>query len=204
MELKPGDIVSVAHYSEDTSFQSIVLDVVENEVLLNLPKKFSIYNLFENDPVVLGFRAGLEIYAAECSIRIINVKDSSIALKVDNIEFVKEKRIFERFPVSLYADIRTHEDGNRKIACISNISLDGLAMVSRNEFFEEDTIDFDIYIDKRILRLSGSVIWKEKISGNFQYGIKIIYQDFNTKNSLKLYMNILKNEQEKAIMLLKE
>lgn len=204
MELKSGDIVSLAHYSESTPFKSVVLKVLDNEVLLNLPKNFSVYNLFEDDPVVLGFQSGSGICAAECSIRIINPKDSSVAVKVDNIEHIKEKRIFERFPVSLYADMKLQEDGKRKVAYVRNISMDGLSIVSKSEFSEGEEIAFDVYIDNRVLRLSGNVMWKERSSVNFQYGIKTIYQDFNVKNSLNLYLNILKGDQEKAIANLTE
>ena len=203
MKIKPGDIVSVAHYSEINPFQSVVLEVSENEVLLNLPKKFSVYNLFEGDPAVLGFQTGLDIYAAECSIQSINAKNSSVALRIDNTEHIKEKRIFERFPVSLYADM-IPQDGVKKVAYIRNISLDGLSIVSKSDLSVGEKISFDTYIDNRVLKFSGTVMWKVKSSGNFQYGIKTIFEDFNTKNSLRLYLNILKDEQERCIMSMKE
>ncbi len=203
MELRAGNIVSISHYSENIPFQSAVIEVLDNEVLLNLPKKFSIYNLFEDDPVVMGFQIGLDIYAAECSIRLINPKDNSVALRIQNVEQIREKRIFERFPVSLYADMKP-EVGERKVAYVRNLSLEGLSIISRSEFLEGDDIAFDTYIDNRVIRLMGTVMWKEKSPGNFQYGIKIKYQDFNTKNSLKLYLNILKDDQERAVMHLQE
>lgn len=203
MKLKPGDIVSLAHYSKSTPFQSLVLDVLENEVWLNLPKKFPAYDLFEDDPAVLGFQTGLDIYAAECSIRSINAKDGNVVLKIENTEHIKEKRIYERFPVSLYADMRA-KNGTKKAAYVRNISLNGLSIVSKSELSEGDEVVCDTYIDNRVLELPGTVMWKAKSSKNFQYGIKTMFQDYNTRNSLKLYLNILKDEQEKAVMHLKE
>jgi len=202
MDLKLGDIVSLVHYSQSIPFQSIVLGVFDNEVLLKLDKTFSIYNLFENDPVVMGYKTGFDIYVAECSIRLINTKDSSVALKIENIEHIKEKRIFERFPVSLYADMKL-QDGIREMAYVRNISLDGLYIVSKKELSEGDNLILDTYIDNRTLTLAGAVMWKDKSSRNFQYGIKTIYHDFTTKNSLKVYLGILKDEQENAVMKLK-
>ncbi len=204
MELKSGDIVSVAHYSEGNPFQSVVLDVLDNEVLLSLPKKFAIFNLFEDDPVVLGFQTGVNIYAAECSIRTINPKNNSIGLKVENIEYIKEKRIFERFPVSLCTDIITSEEDKKKVAFIRNISLEGFAIVTKSELSQGDTVNFDVYIDNRVLKLSGEVVWKERGNNSFQYGLKSIYTDFNTKNSLKLYLKILKDEQENAVIKIRD
>lgn len=203
MKLKPGDIVSVAHYSESIPFQSVVVEVLEDEVLLNLPNKFSAYNLSEDDPAVLGFQDGLDIFAAECSIRTINVKKRTVTLKIENTEYIKEKRIFERFPVSLYADM-IPQNGTKRAAYVRNISLDGLSVVSQDELSVGDKIVFDTYIDNRILKLPGTVMWKMKSSKNFQYGIETMFEDFNTKNSLRLYLNILKDEQEKAVEHLKE
>ena len=168
MKLRPGNIVSISHYSESIPFQSIVLEVLDNEVLLKLPENFSIYNLFEDDPVVMGFQIGLDIYAAECTIRLINPKDNSVALKIQNIEQIREKRIFQRFPVSLYADMKP-KDGERKVAYVRNLSLEGLSLISKSEFVEGDDIAFDTYIDNRVLRLNGTVMWKEKSPRNFQY-----------------------------------
>ena len=203
MKLKPGDIVTLAHYSKSTPFQSVVLNVMENEVLLNLPRKFPAYDLFEDDPAVLGFQTGPDIFAAECSIRYINAKDGNVVLKIENTEHIKEKRIFERFPVSLYADLRI-KNGKKKAAYVRNISLNGLSIVSKTNLSEGDEVVCDTYIDNRVLELAGTVIWKGKSSKNFQYGIKTVLQDYNTKNSLKLYLNILKDEQERAVLHLKE
>ena len=203
MKLRSGDIVSVVHYSEKTPFQSVVLDVSENEVLLNLPNQFSVYNLFEDDPAVLGFQSGSDIYVSECSIQSINAQEGSAALKIENTEHIKEKRIFERFPVSLYADMIS-QNGAKKAAYVRNISLNGLFVISKNELAVGDKVVFDTLIDNRILKLPGTVMWKMKNSNNFHYGINIIFQDYNTKNSLKLYLNILKDEQEKVIQQLKE
>lgn len=203
MKLRTGDIVSVAHYSEKNPFQSVVLDVSENEVLLNLPNQFSVYNLFEDDPAVLGFQSGSDIFVSECSIQSINAQEGSAALKIENTEHIKEKRIFERFPVSLYADM-IPQNGSKKAAYVRNISLNGLFVISKNELAVGDKVVFDTFIDNRILKLPGTVMWKMKSSNNFHYGINIMFQDYNTKNSLKLYLNILKDEQERVIKHLKE
>ncbi|MFZ5987495.1 MAG: PilZ domain-containing protein [Bacillota bacterium] len=199
MQLKDGEIVTVAHYSEGSPFKSVVFQAGNDTVTLKLTREFSAYNLFEGDPIVLGFQVGNEIYISECIIHVINLKEGIVEVKIDNTEFITDKRVYERFPVSLYADVRSDSSRKRSVCFIKNLSLEGLGIVSKDEFTEGQEIELDIYIDKRVLPLTGVVTRKKSVMSSYEYGLKIFYKDFNTKNSLKLHLKILKDEQEKAL-----
>lgn len=199
MRLKEGEIVSVSHYSKGNPFKTVVYLVDEDEITLKLTTEFSKYVIFEGDPIVVGFQSENNVYISECIIEKIHPGEGCVKVKAENTEFITDKRVYERFPVSLYAEARGENIKKRSVAYVKNISLEGLSVVSREEINEGQEIDFDIYIDGRVIVVTGVITRKTKNANNNEYGMKIIYKDFNTKNSLKLYLKILKDEQERVL-----
>lgn len=75
MFIKPGDIVSLSHYSKPFQIKSIVLDVtreISDDVLsIKVTKQFAEANLLEGDPAVLGLERSGQVYLTNCYVNAV-------------------------------------------------------------------------------------------------------------------------------------
>ncbi|OPZ83585.1 MAG: PilZ domain protein [Firmicutes bacterium ADurb.Bin419] len=202
--IKNGDIVSVRHYSGVNPFKSIVVDSDEDHVKIKLTKDFAIMNFLEGDPVVIGVESEGNVKIFGCKIVEINIKDGIIEVSVDKIDSEAEQRRHERFPVSLYADVRVKMDKKKHLAAIKDISFYGMLIFSKSEFSVGEELELDIYMEKNMLFLKCEVM--RKVPGDVynKYGVRIIYRDVNSMNFVKEYLKRLKEVQEETIRKMKE
>jgi hypothetical protein len=203
MDTKDIEFVSVRHFSGKNNFKCIVINYEDNLITLKLTKEFAILNLFESDPIVFGYEKDNTTYLCEGIILDVIPRNNSLVIKIESIQAINEKRLSERYPVSLYAEIKVNGSKKRDIAVIRNVSLSGVCLRSKTEFQQGDILDFDAYINNIVMPLRGTVIWKIQISLHFEYGIVISFQDFKTKNTLKNNIQIVIEDNERSIMELK-
>lgn len=202
--IKNGDIISVRHYSGVNPFKSIVVDSDGDTLKIKLTKDFAIMNFLEGDPVVIGVESQGDVKIFGCKIVEINIRDEIIEVNIDKIDSEAEQRRHERFPVSLYADVRIKMDRKKHLAAIKDISYYGMLIFSKSEFSLGDEIELDIYMEKNMIFLKCEVL--RKIPGDLynKYGLRIIYQDVNSMNFIKEYLRRLKEAQEDSIRKMKE
>ncbi len=194
--LKPGVPILVRHYSGLKPIKSVVLDVGIENMSIKLTKEFEISNFLEGDPVVFGYQADEEVYILGSDILNVNAKTGQMLVKVDTVDPEAERREFERFPVSLYADIRKKKSDKKHLATIKDISYYGMMMYSKLNLEVNQRLDIDIYMDKTMLFLMGDVVRKVETSHHFQYGLKLVYPDLRTMNYMKDYIKRLALDQE--------
>ncbi len=202
MNIKSGEVVSIRHCSGTKLFKSIVLETNGDILSIKLFEEIALLNCFEGDPVVLGFELDNEVYMASCNILNVDKKGNALSLKVDNFETITNKRLYERFPVSFYADVRIGESQKKNLVLVKNISLNGLMVNTKVDFPLYQELKFEIHLDIKI-HLKATIIRKTKDSHYFEYGLKIIYTDVNTPKVLKKLILILKQEQEEFIKKMK-
>jgi hypothetical protein len=159
-------------------------------------------NCSEGDPVVLGFEVDDEIYMASCNILEMDKKDNKLMLKIDNFETLTNKRLYQRFPVSFYADVKIGESQKKHLVLVKNISLNGLMINTKSDFPLYQELKFEMHLDVK-LHLKATIIRKSKDQHYYEYGLKIIYSDVNTPKVLKKLILILKQEQEDFIKKMK-
>ncbi len=202
MNIKPGEIVSIRHCSGTKLFKSVVLETIEDTLSVKLFEEIALLNCSEGDPVVLGFELDSEVYMASCNILELDKKENILDLKVDNFETITNKRLYERFPVSFYADVRIGESQKKNLVLVKNISLNGLMINTKLDFPLYQELKFEMHLDIKI-HLKATIIRKTKDAHNYEYGLKIIYTDVNTPKVLKKLILILKQEQEEFIRKMK-
>jgi hypothetical protein len=151
---------------------------------------------------VLGSEMNDEIYISSCTILGINKENNSIQLKIDNCETSKDKRLFVRFPVSIYAEAKIGESQKKHLTIVKNISFNGMMVYSKTDFPLYQELKFEIHAGITI-HLKATIIRKVKDTYNFEYGLKINYTDVHTPNLLKKYLFLLKKEQEDFLKKLK-
>ncbi len=202
MNIKSGEIVSIRHCSGTKLFKSIVLDSIEDTLSVKLFEEIALLNCSEGDPVVLGFEYDSQVYMASCNILDLDKKENTLELKVDNFETITNKRLYERFPVSFYADVRIGESQKKNLVLVKNISLNGLMVNTKLDFPLYQELKFEMHLDIKI-HLKATIIRKTKDAHNNEYGLKIVYTDVNTPKVLKKLILILKQEQEEFIKKMK-
>mgnify|MGYP001484220800 FL=1 len=135
MKFKAGEIVTLKHYSVDNNNRGIISEAFNDGVVIKPEKDFLIYSFFDSDPVVIGYESENIINLCESTVSFIDYKDNSFTLTINNVQSIKNKRITQRFPVSLCAYIIN--DNAQIFSYIRNISLDGLSLCSKQEFKKE-------------------------------------------------------------------
>lgn len=202
MNIKSGEVVSIRHCSGTKLFKSIVLDTIEDNISVKLFEEIALLNCSEGDPVVLGFEYDSQVYMASCNILELDKKENTLGLKIDNFETITNKRLYERFPVSFYADVRIGESQKKNLVLVKNISLNGLMINTKLDFPLYQELKFEMHLDIKI-HLKATIIRKTKDAHNNEYGLKIVYTDVNTPKVLKKLILILKQEQEEFIRKMK-
>lgn len=207
---KPGDIVSVRHYSGVNPFKSVVVDADGDYLKLKLSKELCIVNFLEGDPAVIGIEqenddpAKSNVQMLGCTITNIFKKDGIIEVFIDQLEEEANQRRHERFPVSIYADVRLRMDRKKHLAIIKDISYYGMLILCKSEFSVGDELDFDIYMENTMAFLKCEVIRKVVDPVYNKYGLRVIYEDINSMNFVKEYLRRLKEAQEDSMRNIKE
>lgn len=205
MEIKAGDIVSVRHFSGTKLFKSLVLESQNEVVQVRLLEDITLLNCSQGDPLVLGSESENEIYVSSCTIMNMNKEQNTIEMKIDSYETTTNKRLFVRFPVSLYAEARIGESQKKHLTIVKNISYSGMMIFSKTDFPLYQELKFEIRAGSGIIiNLKATVIRKVKDTYNYEYGLKIVYTDVHTPTLLKKFLVLLKKEQEESIKKFKE
>lgn len=199
---KNVEVVSIRHYSGTSSFKSIVQDVRENSIIVKLTKEFAILNFFEDDPVIIGYEIGREVYICDGTIIKVSPRNNNFEIKCNNAQIITDKRLDERYPVSLYAEITSAR--KRETALIKDISINGMTIKTKLDFSEGLEIELDAYLGKAVVPLRATIMWKKKEIEKYQYGVQFVYFDIGLKKTIKNNLILLKDEHEQAIRELKE
>jgi len=195
MELKVGELVSIRHFSGTKLFKSLVLESSDDTLLVRFIEEVTLLNCSEGDPIVLGSEFENEVYISSCTILRIDKAQNCIQLKIDSYETAANKRLFVRFPVSVYAEAQIGESQKKHLTMVKNISFNGMMIYSKTDFPLYQELKFDILAGVTI-HLKATIIRKVKDTYNYEYGLKIVYTDVHTPNLLKKYLLLLKKEQE--------
>ncbi len=201
MDLCLGKIVYLNHYSKRRPILSNVLELKDNIVHVKIFEKKQVLKISKGDPIVLNFSDDKKIHVCEGYVNEISLRNRNIKIRIDNEQLISNSRIFERFPVSLYATLewelpKKANQAKRGAAVIKNISLSGMGLTTKEDLKKGQKFEVSVYIDERVVKIFGLVAWKKKEGSKFEYGIQTQYPDYIIKNTVKLYLNILKSQQE--------
>jgi len=142
------------------------------------------------DPVVLISVGGSDIMTASAEVTAIDGRSGTVSLSMRDEAVSEERRIFERYPVSLEISARKKFSSKRMHMLVRNISLYGMMAVSGTELDKEEQIDIDLITEKNMFYLSGMVVWKrEAVNNCFEYGLQLTHYDVATRYLFQDYLN---------------
>lgn len=195
--MKNGDIVNVSHYSIRNPFKSLIVNFDEKVLVLKLTRDFAIYNCMEGDPVVVSFSESKEMQLCECTISEVNPRSNSIVLTINGYKVMPDLRTSERYPVSIYSDIRYEK--SRVSAVINNLSIEGMSFRTKADLSESSIVGMDVILNNHMLSLTIQIVRKTPFEFGFEYGSRIIYDNNSSKNTIRLFLQTYQAEQEKYI-----
>ncbi|MGI6668339.1 MAG: PilZ domain-containing protein [Acetivibrionales bacterium] len=191
MDLMAGNVVAVKHYSMISVFTSIVANVRDQFIEIELPKECMGAEFLPGDPLVVAYENGntTEIKGG----RVVGYKKNEGMLSYTEDVYDEEKikmRSFARFPVSLYADYKVlEESGNKKyFALVKDISEFGLMVYSTESHFKGLRLHMDIYLTREILNLTAEVVRKIECDGYYEYGLRIKHNGPTVFSQIKNYV----------------
>lgn len=196
---KTGDVVFICHYSGLNPFKCIVVEADNDVIVGKLVKEFAAMSFIKGDPAVIGFEKDSEMVIMGCIITGIEIRQNIAEIKIDSLEPGAEQRQWERFPVSLYADVRLDGSRKKELVTIKDISCYGMLIFSEADLPKNVKLDIDIYMEKKIFFLKTNIARKVKNEYYYEYGVGIVYEDSSSLNIMRDYVQRLKKEQEDLI-----
>lgn len=140
-----------------------------------------------HDPVVLlTYDTDLDVIPAD--VIEIDAANSYVFFRIRKKEIEEERRVYERYPVSLAVSARKKFSSRRINLIVRNISLYGMGVVSDADLPEEEFLDIDLITDKNMFYFNSQVIWKNSRGNSFEYGLKLVNYDIATKSSFEEYL----------------
>lgn len=188
MDIKAGSAVSIRHYALLKSFKGTVAEADADRLVIKPWKELDPGIISPGDPAVIGRETEDGAVIIGCSITGCDTLAGTILMKPDPVVPEAANRMYERFPVSLYGDIRLMESQKRTHAIIKDISYYGLQFYSRTEFPPGQKFEIDIFLEKGIMTQKVKIVRHVERPYYFEYGALILHSDFYTFNRIKQYV----------------
>lgn len=195
MNRKESDILALRHYSR---LKPINCNIVSGNI-------DSFFTLKINDPIDVDIRKGDPVTfgvlenSSNAKITggyIISASGNNVVISSDSNKFEIERRKNERYPVSIYGNIKFGpKKQNTNTIWLKDISCDGLRILTDASLGINEGIEIDLFYLNNLLNLECKVVRTASPYDRNEYGLKILFRDQNAIYSLKEYLDILiKNE----------
>jgi hypothetical protein len=188
MKINPQHELLLSIYSIDYLLRCNVVELTEKNLTLSpVSGKTDMFQIL--DPVVLITSETNDIETTSADVADIDSRAGCVSLFLRNEDVPVERRVFERYPVSLVISARRKFSSKRLHMLVKNISLYGMMVVSEADLDVEDQIDIDLITDKNMFYFSGMVVWKKaQINNNFDYGLQLTHYDITTRHLFQDYL----------------
>ncbi len=141
------------------------------------------------DPVVLLLNGSSDLEILPADVVQIDSKQSLVTLDIREKVVDEERRVFERYAVSLAVSARRRFSSKRVQLAVRDISLYGMGVVSHADLDVEELMDIDLITDRNMFYLSGQVVWKKDLGDCSEYGLKLTNYDIATKHSFEEFLS---------------
>ena len=176
------------------------IDEASEKLLKLSPLSGKVDMFLVNDPIVAIVYDSKQIKTFPADVININSEADQVTFARPIIEVPDDRRIFERYPVSLVMSARKKFSNKRLHFVVRNLSMFGMGAISKADLDEEETLDIDLITDKSMFYFSGKIIWKNTLKNCYEYGIQLTHFDVATKQSYESYLQNQKTEYLKMIL----
>ncbi len=189
MGFETNDVVYVSVYSIDYLLKCNVSDASDNMIrLCPFSGKLDMFQAY--DPVVIVIDKDGQVKMIPGDVSSIDRRSGELVLNVREDKIDHERRVFERYPVSLAISARKKYSSKRLHMLVRNISLYGMGVISPVDMEPEEFIDIDLITDRSMFYFNGKVVWKNKLCDEyFEYGLQLTNYDIATQYMFQEYLN---------------
>lgn len=202
MDIIPGFTVTVRHYSLLNVFKSTVLEADDSLVALRLTRETSITRFLIGDPLVVAYKLNGDLKVTGGRVTEFDPGRERLEFRVDVLENEANKRMYERYPLSYYADFRILDTGKKGQSLVKDISNYGILILTKEDLYKGQKVDMDIYMLRDILSFKAEVVRKQEGQEYFEYGMTILHNGAMVYN--RVANHIKKSRDELAVKLGKE
>ncbi len=153
------------------------------------------------------FQAGYPVVCMFISEGVLKFRNGEIS-EVDNKNLllvvdmpfevvIEERRIFERYPVSLEVSARRKFSNKRFLLIAKDLSEYGMGAVSKIDLEMDEIIDMNLITGRYMFYFVGKVTWKQQKRDYFDYGFQLTEFDITTKASMASYLGKLNEDYKK-------
>lgn len=179
MDIKNGDVINLGHYSNRTNSLARIIEIsgafLKLELLSKRNAKFE-----AEEPAVIICNSDSGFFVKGCSI--ISVDENGYLIKIccDNNCTGENKRMYDRYPVSYYTDLKFLSENKRYPALVKDISKYGFKILTEVEIPIDQMIEISPYLDKKLIFITASIIRVVKKNKFHEYGAKISGEDYHS------------------------
>jgi len=195
MDINPGDMISISHYSSTSPFKSTVILSEDDSYTVQSDLDLSVKVMKEGDHLVMAFLNDDVIYLASSRLISINTKDKTLRIGVESIKSIEDKE----FPVALYAEVKTASVRKRQRAIVKSIGVYEMQICSLEAFDINERLEIEFYLERKVFFLYTDVKSITQCENDKLYGLQITYMDFNSINTMRVHLSMLKNQQERFV-----
>lgn len=198
-ELSVGGKVSVCHYFSEQPMAAIIADIMPNGLLLRFDNNFAKYSFCIDDPITISFLSDKSVKIYEASIIEIISNQKSIRAVLGKVSLLSDEALKESFPTSMPVDFKTEYSNKKQTAVVKNIGPYNSIIVSEDELKVGDKINFNIFLEEKVISLNAEIASKRQGKNKFEYDLKTTFIDLNSKKLLMLFIAKLKGTHGKLV-----
>lgn len=185
------DEIAIHIHSVEYALKCRVCGINSNRILASpVIDKVDMFQL--NDPVVCMYMDNGNMQFKSGKVKAVSDSGKTVEILVAEHYVDEERRIFERYPASMYVSARRKFSGKRLHLVAKNISEYGLEAISPIDLDIDEWIDIDLITGKYMFYFVGKVIWKHVVDNGFEYGFQLTHFDVATKLSFEAFLGKLK------------
>jgi len=194
--LEAGDILHVLY--GNIRFCTMVLDYYDEYIIIKLTNDFAKHNILQDDFIICGIEKDDIAQTYGCIVFNIEPEKGKLMLKVDNQYSNSNRRIDERYNVSLYGEIIINHMFTY-IGTIKDISHSGLAFLTNQKLPLSDNINVFIFDDNFEINLKGLIVRRLKRKVLYEYGIMLVHDNQKKEIIFKKYILKIKENQKRIL-----
>ncbi|MCX7708993.1 MAG: PilZ domain-containing protein [Clostridia bacterium] len=188
------EVVEINHFSIEFSFRGYLTGINPNGTMdLVIASCVPLIDFKSGDPLTITYKAGEKIARCEGTIISSDLDQRRLNIFVEEEVCCNERRVFERYPVSLHVRVCT-TDGKSETASIKDLSSHGMGIVSKAEFSTEQLLNCSFYLEDREIQLDSMVVWKLRKELNIHYGLQFICVNETNISRIEDYIKEMKRK----------
>ncbi len=191
--VKVGTSLEIKHFKMFEYINAYVADKSDNTLRLVTKEELQETFFFPRDPVVINYSNNKELYVISGEINNVHaISPLEMTITTNYIEKLKDLRKYERYYVSLMANITLPGFVNRVFAVVKNMSTGGIKVNCSEYLSTEENLMVEVVLDRtNKLTFTGGIVRRNKGNGYYEYGIEINGISESNLKCLHHYLNWL-------------